>query len=74
MHKNCFPALGRQRQGISEFQASLVYKVSSKTARIACLETLPSPPKIFIYLFIYLFGGWGDGSVVMSTKCSSERS
>jgi hypothetical protein len=26
-------ALGRQRQGISEFEASLVYKVSSRTAR-----------------------------------------
>jgi hypothetical protein len=27
------PALGRQRQAISEFKASLVYRVSSKTAR-----------------------------------------
>jgi hypothetical protein len=27
------PALGRQRQRISEFKASLVYKVSSRTAR-----------------------------------------
>jgi hypothetical protein len=27
------PALGRQRQGISEFKASLVYKVSSRMAR-----------------------------------------
>jgi hypothetical protein len=27
------PALGRQRQAISEFEASLVYKVSSRTAR-----------------------------------------
>jgi hypothetical protein len=27
------PALGRQRQWISEFEASLVYKVSSRTAR-----------------------------------------
>jgi hypothetical protein len=28
------PALGRQRQGqISEFEASLVYRVSSRTAR-----------------------------------------
>jgi hypothetical protein len=27
------PALGRQRQAISEFKASLVYKVSSRTAR-----------------------------------------
>jgi hypothetical protein len=27
------PALGRQRQGISEFQASLVYRVNSGTAR-----------------------------------------
>jgi hypothetical protein len=27
------PALGRQRQWISEFEASLVYRVSSRTAR-----------------------------------------
>jgi hypothetical protein len=27
------PALGRQRQGISEFEASLVFRVSSRTAR-----------------------------------------
>jgi hypothetical protein len=27
------PALGRQRQAISEFEANLVYKVSSRTAR-----------------------------------------
>jgi hypothetical protein len=27
------PALERQRQGISEFEASLVYRVSSRTAR-----------------------------------------
>jgi hypothetical protein len=27
------PALGRQRQQISEFEASLVYRVSSRTAR-----------------------------------------
>jgi hypothetical protein len=29
------PALGRQRQAISEFEASLVYRVSSRTARTA---------------------------------------
>jgi hypothetical protein len=27
------PALGRQRHAISEFEASLLYKVSSRTAR-----------------------------------------
>jgi hypothetical protein len=27
------PALGRQRRRISEFEASLVYRVSSRTAR-----------------------------------------
>jgi hypothetical protein len=27
------PALGRERQAISEFEASLLYKVSSRTAR-----------------------------------------
>jgi hypothetical protein len=39
---------GRGRQ-ISEFEASLVYKVSSRTARAItekpCLETPPPPPK-----------------------------
>jgi hypothetical protein len=28
-----YPALGRQRQQIFEFEASLVYRVSSRTAR-----------------------------------------
>ena len=32
-HTPLILALGRQRQGISEFEASLVYKVSSRTAR-----------------------------------------
>jgi hypothetical protein len=32
-HTSLIPALGRQRQEISEFEASLVYKVSSRTAR-----------------------------------------
>jgi hypothetical protein len=31
--KDLIPALGRQRQWISEFEASLVYRVSSRTAR-----------------------------------------
>jgi anthranilate phosphoribosyltransferase len=32
-HTPLIPALGRQRRVISEFEASLVYKVSSRTAR-----------------------------------------
>jgi hypothetical protein len=32
-HTPLIPALRRQRQQISEFEASLVYKVSSRTAR-----------------------------------------
>ena len=32
-HTPLIPVLGRQRQWISEFKASLVYKVSSKTVR-----------------------------------------
>jgi hypothetical protein len=32
-HTPLIPALRRQRQGISEFEASLVYKVSSRTVR-----------------------------------------
>jgi hypothetical protein len=32
-HTSLIPALGRQRQADSEFQASLVYRVSSRTAR-----------------------------------------
>jgi hypothetical protein len=32
-HMPLIPALGRQRQWISEFEASLVYRVSSRTAR-----------------------------------------
>jgi hypothetical protein len=32
-HTPLIPSLGRQRQQISEFEASLVYKVSSRIAR-----------------------------------------
>jgi hypothetical protein len=32
-HTSLIPELGRQRQASSEFEASLVYKVSSRTAR-----------------------------------------
>ena len=40
------PALRKQRQAISEFEASLVYKVSSRTARAI-------KRKAFLDLFIY---------------------
>jgi hypothetical protein len=32
-HTPLIPALGRQRQAISEFEASLVYRVSPRTSR-----------------------------------------
>jgi hypothetical protein len=32
-HTPLIPALGKQRQAISEFEASLVHRVSSRTAR-----------------------------------------
>jgi hypothetical protein len=34
------PVLGRQRQADSEFEASLVYKVSSRTARATQRNTV----------------------------------
>jgi len=39
--------LGGRGRRISEFEASLVYKVSSRTARVSkpCLEPPPPPPK-----------------------------
>jgi hypothetical protein len=45
------PALWRQRQAISEFQTSLVYKVSSRTAR-ATQRNYVSKKIIFINTYI----------------------
>jgi hypothetical protein len=39
------PALRRQRQWISEFEASLVYKVSSRTARAIQRNSLRKPKR-----------------------------
>jgi hypothetical protein len=39
------PALGRQRQWISEFKASLVYKVSSRIARAIQRNTVSEKKK-----------------------------
>jgi hypothetical protein len=39
------PALGRQRQAISEFKASLVYRVSSRTARATQRNPVSKKPK-----------------------------
>jgi hypothetical protein len=51
------PGLGRQRQVDSEFEASLVYKVSSRTAR--AIQKNPVLKKIlslspYIYIHIYM--------------------
>jgi hypothetical protein len=55
---------GRGRQ-ISEFEASLAYKVSSRTAR-ATQKNKNSNKKRTNLL------GWRDGSVVKGTECSSR--
>jgi hypothetical protein len=65
---------GRGR-GISEFEASLVYKVSSRTARAIQRNPVsknknkqtkkPNQKK-------WKPWGWRDGSAVKSTDCSSE--
>jgi hypothetical protein len=69
---------GRGRQ-ISEFKASLVYKVSSRTGRTA--QRNPASNKQKNKKTGRLAGsaiknvyhwGWRDGSVVKSTDCSSE--
>jgi hypothetical protein len=41
------PALGRQRQAISEFEASLVYRVSSRTARAIQRNPVLKKNKVF---------------------------
>jgi hypothetical protein len=67
---------GRGRQ-ISEFEASLVYRVSSRTARVIqrnpVLKT-PKPTPNTNNKKEYQSGGWSDGSVVKSTGCSSRGS
>ena len=48
------PALGRQRQAdLSDFQASLVYKVSSKTARTVTQRNPVSRNKTVVILEIF---------------------
>jgi hypothetical protein len=39
------PALGRQRQAISKFEASLVYRVSFRTARATQRNPVSKDPK-----------------------------
>jgi hypothetical protein len=46
------PALGRQRQAIYEFEASLAYKVSSRTARDIQRDPVLKN-QIYIYIYIY---------------------
>jgi hypothetical protein len=51
-HMPLIPEIGRQRQVISEFEASLVYKVSPRTTRVTqrkpCLEEPKKKKKIWI--------------------------
>ena len=44
-HMPLIPALGRQRQWVSEFEASLVYRVSSRTARTIQRNPVSKKPK-----------------------------
>ena len=52
------PALGRQRQAdISDFEASLVYTLSSRTARTKQRDPVS---KIKTKNYIYLWVGWSN--------------
>jgi hypothetical protein len=55
--------LGGRGRWISEFEASLIYKVRSRTAR--AIHRNPVLKKKIIL-------GWRGGSAVKSTDCSSE--
>jgi hypothetical protein len=59
--------LGGRGRRISEFEASLVYKVSSRTARATQRNRLEKPKKKKKF-----WAGEIDGSAVKSTDCSSE--
>jgi hypothetical protein len=64
-HTPLIPAGGRNRQ-ISEFEASLVYRMSSRTARATQRNpVLKNKTK-------KRSRGWRDGSVVKSSDCSSR--
>ena len=74
-HTPLILALGRQRQGISEFEASLVYKVSSRTARAIQRNPISKNKKILKKKKKRkekFFMSWRDGSAVKSTDCSSR--
>jgi hypothetical protein len=45
--------LGGRSRGISEFKASLVYKVSSRTVRATQRNPVSKKKKIYIYIYIY---------------------
>jgi hypothetical protein len=56
--------LGSRDRRISEFKASLVYRVSSRTARVTQRNpvlNIPSPPKKIQFLKMYTH--WGVGQV-----------
>jgi hypothetical protein len=67
LSKNCFSAgswwrtplisaLGRQRQANSEFEASLVYKVSSRTARATQRNPDRKNKKINVFPLLLILG------------------
>jgi hypothetical protein len=62
--------LGGRGRWISEFKASLVYKVSSRTARAT--QRNPVSKKTKQNKTKHKSMGWRDGSVVKRTDCSSR--
>jgi hypothetical protein len=62
--------LGGRGRWISEFQAILVYRVSSRSAR--AIQRNPVSKKQNKTKQKIKFRGWRDGSVGKSTDCSSK--
>jgi hypothetical protein len=61
--------LGGRGRWISEFEASLVYKVSSRTVRAIQRNPVSKKEK---QKEKHVFEGWKDSSWVKSTECSSK--
>jgi hypothetical protein len=63
--------LGGRGRWISEFEASLVYRVSSRTARATQRNPVSKNP-IYIFMSLYIYWNWRAGSKVKSADCSAE--